>query len=88
MGLEVVAQMIAGIGLAARATASDLRDAAAAATEYNAAASTSAGMTAGTGGSGVGVGLGSTSTTSLGDPRNGPDSAMRMNQAIEAAKRR
>lgn len=88
MGLEVIAQMIAGIGAAAKTTARDLRDATAAATEYATAASTSAGMGVGTGGTGVGVSLSSTDSTYLGDPRNGADAAMRMNAAIEAAKRR
>lgn len=88
MGLEIVAQMIAGIGAAARSAAADLSAAADAAAAYNAAASTTGGMSANQGGSGTGVSLGSTSSTSLGDPRNAADSAMRMNAAIEAAKRR
>lgn len=49
------------------------------------ARNTASGMTEGTGGSTSPLSM---STTSLGDPRNGPDSAMRMNAAIEAAKRR
>lgn len=89
--LAGIANGISNIGAAARATAADLTAAVAAAESYVAAtqgASSSGGMSTNQGGNGAGVALGSTSSSSLGDPRNAADSAMRMNAAIQAAGRR
>ena len=83
MGLEVIAQMIAGIGAAARGTAADLKAATEEAHAYNRAS-----KQAGLANSDVTVtSLGATAT-SLGDPRNATDQAARMVAAIEAATRR
>lgn len=85
MGLEIVAQMIANIGIAAQGAAKDLSAAADAASAYSVAAGeqASAGMYA----QREGASSLSSSATSLGDPRNGPDQMMKLYDAIEAAKR-
>lgn len=84
MGLEIVAQMIAGIGAAARSAAADLTAAADAAAAYNAAASSTGAMSANQGGNASTL---KSSTSDLGDPRDAEGQAMRMYAAIEAAKR-
>lgn len=84
MGLEIIAEMIAGIGAAAKATAKDLTAAAEAAASYAAASGRDAS-------GGINNKPGNTpltiATTDLGDPRNAIDTGMRMHAAIEAAKR-
>lgn len=86
MGLEIVAQMIANIGIAAQGAAKDLSAAADAASAYSVAAGeqASAGMYAQREFSQSVTGIGA---TSLGDPRTGPDQMMKLYDAIEAAKR-
>ena len=85
MGLEIVAAKIAQIGAAAKGAAKELREAAAAASEYAVAAgSTSeAGKYSRPSSPATSVGA-----TSLGNPRDASDQAARMYAAIEAAKRR
>ena len=80
MGLEAIAQMIAGIGAAARGTASDLKAATEAAHAYGKAT-----VQAGIANNGVTVtNLGATAS-SLGDPRDATEQAARMVAAIQNA---
>lgn len=78
--LKVMGAELQSLGAEAEKTTAKVREAKAEAT--------TGGMSSNTGGSAVSLGVSSTGGDSLGDPRNGVDSAMRMNAAIQAATRR
>lgn len=80
LGLVDVANMIASIGIAAKMSAADLREASAEQDRFN------AGMTKNQGGTGGVNALGS-ETTALGSPGNAEDMAARMVAALDKAAR-